>query len=48
MTINNYVIPLKGQCIDMDILFEGLNILISTFCMYSLMVFKIFQTLEGL
>jgi hypothetical protein len=29
----------------MDIFFEGLDILISTFCMYALMVFEIFQKL---
>jgi hypothetical protein len=34
----------KGQCHEMDIFFEGLNILISTFCVYARMVFKVFQS----
>jgi hypothetical protein len=29
---NNQKLSLKGQCHEMDILFKGLNILISIFC----------------
>jgi hypothetical protein len=35
----------EGQCHELDIFFEGLNILISTFCVYARMVFKAFQKL---
>jgi hypothetical protein len=35
----------KGQCHEMDIFFEVLSILISSFCVYAPMVFKDFQKL---
>jgi hypothetical protein len=38
------ILYLKGQCHEMDIVFEGLNSLIST-SVYALMVFKVFQKL---